>query len=57
METYTKNSPIMAINQDQTKLLSLLSTPFEIQIKHQLSWIALKGIPLNVVVQEAYMVE
>ena len=65
METYTKISPIIAIKQDRTKLLSLLSTPFELQTKHRLSWITLREctqkkkknierMPLNVVVQEAH---
>ena len=40
--------------QDQTQLLSMLSTPFELETKSQQSWITLSGTSLNATVQEAH---
>ena len=55
--TYKKISPFMAIYQFRTKLFSLLSNPFKLQVNRQLSWITLKGVPLNTIVQEAHKKE
>ena len=40
--------------QDRAQNLSKLSTPFELQTEHQLSWITFSGTPLKVTVQEAH---